>query len=79
MRATSNGTSALVAPGGRLLATCDHTVEGYRLLVGDVPLGAGAPTLHSRLGDWPLFLGCLLLALVRRRAAAGGRAPPAAR
>ncbi|HEX6811047.1 MAG TPA: nitrilase-related carbon-nitrogen hydrolase [Planctomycetota bacterium] len=56
VRATSNGISAIVSPRGEVLASCDHTEHGPRLLVGDVPLGDGRVTAYADLGDWPMLV-----------------------
>ena len=70
VRAASNGISALVSPRGELLASCDHVERGPQLVVADLPLGDGVPTLYARAGDWLILaLGALLVAaaIVARR------------
>lgn len=61
VRAASNGISAIVSPRGEVLASCDHTQNGRRLLVVDVPLGDGSATPYARFGDWPMLVLALLV------------------
>jgi apolipoprotein N-acyltransferase len=71
VHATQSGVSALVDPLGRITAQSGLlTRENLR---GEVRLRA-APTLYTRLGDWPgaAAAGILLASLLARRP---GRAP----
>lgn len=61
VRAASGGISALVSPRGKIVAAADHIETGPQLLVGDLPLGDGLPTLYARFGDLPMLLLALLL------------------
>lgn len=76
VRAASHGISAVISPRGEVLARLDHVAAPRSgLLVADVPLGDGVPTVQARWGDWPVVFGCavlLLLALVRRTPRAAG-------
>jgi apolipoprotein N-acyltransferase len=68
VRAASRGISAIVSPRGEVLASCDHTETGRKLIVADVPLGDGSVTTYARLGDWPmLVLALLVIAIASRR------------
>lgn len=51
-RATSDGVSALTSASGEVLKSSDHFKDGAQLLVGDVSVGNGKPTLYARTGDW---------------------------
>jgi apolipoprotein N-acyltransferase len=76
VRAASNGISAIVSPRGEVLASCDNTQSGRRLLVADVPLGDGSVTTYARLGDWPmLVLALLALAIASLAPARAGDSP----
>lgn len=57
-RATSDGISALTSAQGRVQKSSDHFQEGPKLLVADVQVGTGKPTLYARTGDWfPIACG----------------------
>lgn len=67
LRAANTGISAVIDPWGKITAQLPLNEAGY--LDALVPKPA-APTLYSRIGDWPLtvFLGFfILLGVVRRR------------
>lgn len=80
VRAASNGISALISPRGELIARFDHVDGADRVLIDDLPVGDGAPTVYARFGDWPIIGPmALVLALAfagARRRPALGAAPP---
>ncbi|WP_430454900.1 apolipoprotein N-acyltransferase [Rheinheimera sp.] len=57
LRATNTGVTAAIGADGQVLAQLPQFQDGVLTL--DVPLTQGR-TLYSRLGDWPLYLFCLL-------------------
>jgi apolipoprotein N-acyltransferase len=58
-RATSNGISAIIGPDGEVLGRAAQFVP--EVLKGSVtPLGGLTP--YARTGNWPVLLGCALLA-----------------
>ncbi|MCA0922460.1 apolipoprotein N-acyltransferase [Pseudooceanicola nanhaiensis] len=61
-RVANTGVSAMIDASGAVTGSLPLNEAGWR----DMPLpSAGAPTLYSRTGDWPiaaLFLICLLIA-----------------
>jgi len=62
VRATSDGVSALSSFDGRVAASSDHFKDGPNLLVADVRVGNGRPTLYARTGDWfPIMCGLAAL------------------
>jgi len=62
VKAASGGISLIAAPRGEILARCDHTEVGPQLLVAEMPLGSGQPTLYARLGDaFPVICGLAVL------------------
>ncbi len=73
-RAASGGISALLSPRGEIVARRDHVAEDTRdLLIADLPLGDGIPTVYARFGDVPILLLCAALVLFSLRR----RRPPA--
>ncbi|MCB9878911.1 MAG: hypothetical protein H6835_15050 [Planctomycetes bacterium] len=74
-RAASHGISALIDCRGRVRHRQDHValaardeMTGEGMLVDDLPVGDGRPTLYARLGEWPMLaLSLLLLATAARR------------
>lgn len=70
VRAASGGISALISPRGEVIASCDHVLDGPKLVHGLLPTGDGQPTWYARLGDAPMLAvaaALLLWALLRRR------------
>ncbi len=67
-RAASDGISSLIGSNGEVLKKADHFAKGAELLVTDVPVGSGKPTIYAWSGDlFPLVcglvtLGCLIFA-----------------
>ena len=61
-RATSGGISGLVSARGEVLQQCDHLRGGFSMLMAEVPLGRGRPTLYARWGEW-FALACGVFAL----------------
>jgi len=51
VRAAADGISAIIAPDGRVVASCDHTHWQVGLIVADVPVCCRR-TISSRYGDW---------------------------
>ncbi|MCX7992187.1 MAG: carbon-nitrogen hydrolase family protein [Fimbriimonadales bacterium] len=70
-RSEYNAASMIVDEWGRVLA---YASEGEQLAVADVPLGSGAGTLASRVGDW-YVLGYLVLLVGALRSAASRESP----
>jgi apolipoprotein N-acyltransferase len=68
-RATSNGISAIIGPDGAVLGRAAQFVP--EVLEGSVTPFTGL-TPYARTGNWPVLLGCALLAGV---AFAAGRRP----
>ena len=62
VRAASNGISAVVGPGGRVLARRDHFASGLGLVVADLPLAAGGAP-YSWVGEWLVGLCAIGLLL----------------
>jgi apolipoprotein N-acyltransferase len=62
-RATSDGVSALTSFDGEIEKSSDHFKDGAQLLVADVSVGNGKPTLYARTGDW-FPVACGVAALV---------------
>ena len=61
-RAASDGISALTSFDGRVQKSSDHFQDGPKLLVADVRVGMGKPTLYARWGDWfPVVCGVAAL------------------
>ena len=57
-RAASDGISALTSAGGTIETSIDHFQDGPKLLVTDLKVGSGKPTLYARTGDWfPIACG----------------------
>lgn len=61
LRATNNGVTAAVGADGQVLGQLPQFQDGVLTL--DVPLTQGR-TLYSLLGDWPLYILCLVAAAV---------------
>jgi len=67
-RAASDGISSLIGSNGEVLKKADHFATGAQLLIADVPVGSGKPTIYAWSGDlFPLVcglvtLGCLIFA-----------------
>ena len=69
VRAASGGISALVSPRGEVIASCDHVLDGPKLVHGLLPTGDGQATWYARLGNVPMLVvavALLLGALLRR-------------
>ncbi len=61
-RAASDGISALTSADGKIQQSSDHFQDGAKLLVADVKVGSGKPTLYARTGDWfPIACGIAAL------------------
>jgi apolipoprotein N-acyltransferase len=60
LRATNNGITAVIAADGQILGQLPQFQDGVLTL--DVPLTQGR-TVYSHLGDWPLYLFCILTLL----------------
>jgi apolipoprotein N-acyltransferase len=60
VRAAMNGISAIIAPGGRVLASCDHFKNGPAVIVAEVPIYKGQ-TLFSVAGHWPVAVNLIFL------------------
>lgn len=60
LRATNTGITAVIAADGQILGQLPQFQDGVLTL--DVPLTQGR-TVYSRLGDWPLYLFCILTLL----------------
>lgn len=67
-RAASDGISSFIDSSGKVLNSIDHFSDGAQLLVTDIAVGTGKPTLYARIGDvFPVLcgifaLGCLIFA-----------------
>lgn len=61
IRSTATGISAFVDSSGRLVKTSGFETE--ELLVEDVPMIEGGPTVYGILGDWPGWLALLASAI----------------
>lgn len=61
-RATSGGVSSITSARGEVVARGDHLRDGFAMLISEVGLGNGRPTIYAIWGDW-LPMGCGLLAL----------------
>ncbi|MCB1335386.1 MAG: apolipoprotein N-acyltransferase [Roseivivax sp.] len=60
VRAANTGISAVIGPGGRIIAALPLNREGHI----DAPLPAAlAPTPYARTGDWPVFAALLAIIL----------------
>ncbi|MEZ6037677.1 MAG: nitrilase-related carbon-nitrogen hydrolase [Planctomycetota bacterium] len=75
-RAASAGISALIDCRGRVRHRLDHVEQARRdgttgegMLVDDLPVGDGRPTLYARLGEWPMLALSLLLLAAGARGA----------
>jgi apolipoprotein N-acyltransferase len=68
VRAAVDGTSAIISPTGRLLASLDHFTHGDGVIVARVTIPTASLGLYSWF-DWPPFawLGIIAAALVRAR------------
>ena len=62
-RATSDGISSIQSARGEVRASCDHFQDGFQMLLCEVAIGNGRPTIYARWGDW-LPVGCGVAALV---------------
>ncbi|HJQ85185.1 MAG TPA: nitrilase-related carbon-nitrogen hydrolase, partial [Candidatus Binatia bacterium] len=79
VQAGNTGPSMIVSPWGEVTAA---TSFGARTVMAGTIAPANGQTLHTRLGEWPLFalaLGVLALALRTRPADAGVPVPTSAR
>ncbi|WP_373045658.1 apolipoprotein N-acyltransferase [Vulgatibacter sp.] len=67
IRSTATGISAFVDAAGRPVRTSGFETE--ELLVHEVPMITGGPTLYGRFGDWPgwFALAACAVGLFRRR------------
>ncbi|BCM89842.1 apolipoprotein N-acyltransferase [Abditibacteriota bacterium] len=61
-RAASEGISAMTSEAGRVQKSSDHFKDGAKLLIADVQVGSGKPTLYAQTGDW-FPIACGLAAL----------------
>lgn len=70
IRSTNTGISAVVDPTGRIRARTGQWTQ--EVLVDDVPVAGRGSTFYMKVGDWPAWLGTLVIlaAWIRRR---GGR------
>jgi len=68
IRAASNGISAIISPGGRVLDARDHVREGAGFVMADVPVYSRT-TIFSRFGHWfvPVCIILLTVHIVRRK------------
>jgi len=66
VRAANTGISAVIDPLGRIVARLGLGIEG--VLDSDLP-SAGAPTIYSRVGDWPaaMIVAIALIFVIGRR------------
>jgi apolipoprotein N-acyltransferase len=72
VRATSNGTSVIVSPRGRVLALRDHFAEGPGTIVATMPLDGRGVTPYAALGAfvpilWLAVLGGAVAVATRGR------------
>lgn len=63
VRAASDGISAITSADARIEAKGDHFNSGNGLLISDVRVGTGKPTLYARTGDW-FPIACAIAALI---------------
>lgn len=62
VRAAINGISVIISPMGKVLARCDHFVEGPAVIVAEVPVYTHR-TFFSILGHWPVVVSIVFLAI----------------
>ena len=60
VRAAMNGISAIIAPGGKVLASCDHFKKGPAVITAEVPIYK-CTTLFSYAGHWPVIASLIFL------------------
>jgi apolipoprotein N-acyltransferase len=60
IRAAMNGISAIIAPGGQVLASCDHFTDGPAVIVAEVPIYK-CRTFFSFAGHWPVAVSLIFL------------------
>lgn len=61
VRATINGTSAIISPAGEVLAKCDHFRDGAGMICAEVDIIAQR-TVFARSGHWPVIVSLVFLA-----------------
>jgi apolipoprotein N-acyltransferase len=62
VKADGSYDSAVIDPYGRVVGLATEPEGGEKTLVADVPLGSGAGTINSPLGDWFGWLSLVGLA-----------------
>ena len=66
VRATMNGISAIIAPGGKILASCNHFKADPAVIVAEVPVYSST-TLFSAIGHWPVMASSIFLVVYLRK------------
>lgn len=61
VRATINGTSAIISPAGEVLAESDHFEDGAGMICAEVDV-VGQRTVFARSGHWPVIFSFVFLA-----------------
>ncbi|MDD5010853.1 MAG: hypothetical protein PHQ00_01890 [Phycisphaerae bacterium] len=62
VRAAMDGISAIIAPGGKVLASCDHFKNGPAVIMAEVPIYKYR-TLFSVAGHWPVMASAVFLVI----------------
>lgn len=66
VRATMNGISAIIAPGGKIIVSCDHFKNGPAVITAEVPVYSST-TLFSAIGHWPVMVSSIFLVIYIRK------------